>query len=456
LIKISFRGIRSKLLIAFFLSLFVAVFCGILINSFVLDVTDVNYEDHFKYFDDECNTYAEEINYIESEHKLESVKNIKSIIEREKDFVNIYILDSDGTVIISNDKCKENSFDINALFGADKYCAHTKYDIEYTKIISLDDTKYIYFNKYLRKGDSLFLVSIVSILVFSVLFWGFTYRDISYIKELSSGLKEIAEGNLKYKVKVQGKDEISEIAENINYMSEKLFESKEEQRLAEEKKDLFIMNISHDLRTPLTSIIGYIELIKKVYSNREYEKIKDYINIVCDKSYRLNTLINDFFDYNKINFGKVKLNKTRINLNEFLRQVVTGMMTIGKEENLEISLLLPDYKINIEIDPEQMYRVMENLIMNAFKYSDCDTEIKVGTHIGNNNIVIFVENICRKFNKENIKFIFDKFYKGDASRSTKSNGAGLGLAIAKSIVKMHGGEIKAEYNENKVRIIIYL
>ena len=450
MIKSSFRGIRGKLLISFFLSLFIAVICGMFINSFIFDISEKNYNKTFKYYDDDCNELINEIKDSKSE------EDIKNIIQREINFADIYILDNKGNVLIKNNECKSASFDIDKLLNVEKYYVHTRYNIEYTQIVSINNSRYIYVSKRLSVGDSGLIMAGVSIIVFIVLFFIFTYKEINYIKELSSGLKNIAEGNLNHKVNVKGKDEISEIAKNINYMTEKLYEAKEEERLLEEKKDLFIMNISHDLRTPLTSIIGYIELIKKVYLYNEYEKIKEYIDIVCDKSYRLNTLINDFFDYNKINFGKVKLNKIKINLNEFLRQIVTGMITIGKEKNLEISVLLPDDEINIEIDPEQMYRVMENLIMNALKYSDCNTEIKVGTYEENNNIVIFVENICSKFNKENIKFVFDKFYKGDASRSTKSDGAGLGLAITKSIVKMHGGEIKTEYNENKVRIIIYL
>ena len=294
------------------------------------------------------------------------------------------------------------------------------------------------------------------ILVFIVLFFIFTYKEINYIKELSCGLKNIAEGNLNYKVNVKGKDEISEIAKNINYMTEKLFEAKEEEKLLEEKKDLFIMNISHDLRTPLTSIIGYVELIKKIISDKGYEGIKEYVEIVSSKSERLNTLINDFFDYNKINFGKVNLNKVKINLNEFIRQITTGMLPVLKERNLNIALSLAKEEVNAEIDPEYMHRVIENLIMNASKYSDFNTEIKIGTYEENDRAIIFIENVCKDFNDNNIKFIFDKFYKGDISRNTKNKGAGLGLAIAKGIVEMHDGEINAEYKENRMKIIIQI
>ena len=103
-----------------------------------------------------------------------------------------------------------------------------------------------------------------------------------------------------------------------------------------------------------------------------------------------------------------------------------------------------------------MHRVMENLIMNASKYSDFNTEIKIGTYEENDRVIIFIENVCKDFNDNNIKFIFDKFYKGDTSRNTKNKGAGLGLAIAKGIVEMHDGEINAEYKENRMKIIIQI
>lgn len=130
------------------------------------------------------------------------------------------------------------------------------------------------------------------------------------------------------------------------------------------------------------------------------------------------------------------------------------MLPALKERNLNIALSLAKEEVNAELDPEYMYRVIENLIMNASKYSDFNTEIKIGTYEENDRIIIFIENVCKDFNDNNIRFIFDKFYKGDTSRSTKNKGAGLGLAIAKGIVKMHNGEINAFYKDNKLKIII--
>lgn len=448
MIKSSSIGIRSKLLISFFLSLFIAVICGIFINSFIFDISEKNYNKTFKYYDDDCNELINEIKDSKSE------EDIKNIIQREINFADIYILDNKGNVLIKNSECKADSFDIDTLLNVEKYYVHTRYNIEYTQIVSINNSRYIYVSKRLSLGDSGLIMAGVSIVVFIALFFIFTYKEINYIKELSYGLKNIAEGNLNYKVNVKGKDEISKIAKNINYMTEKLYESKEEEKLLEEKKDLFIMNISHDLRTPLTSIIGYIDLIKEIISHNGYGEIKEYVDIISLKSDRLNTLINDFFDYNKISFGKVNLNKVKINLNEFIRQITEGMLPALKERNLNIALSLAKEEINAELDPEYMYRVIENLIMNASKYSDFNTEIKIGTYEENDRIIIFIENVCKDFNDSNIRFIFDKFYKGDTSRSTKNKGAGLGLAIAKGIVKMHNGEINAFYKDNKLKIII--
>ena len=451
MIKINFRGIRFKLAVSFFMSLIVALFCGIFVNWFVIDVSDKDYNKDFKYFEDECNEINEEIENSKDDDEVES------IINRKSNFVKIYILDNQGNVLIKNNECKEKSFDINALMNMEKYYAHTRYDIEYTDLKKFEGSRYIYFNENLNKGDSMLTIFIVTIVVFCIMFFVITRRELEYINRLNLGLMKIANGNFDYKVDVKGMDEISQIAENINHMSEKLYKSREEQKISEEKKDLFIMNISHDLRTPLTSVIGYIDLIKKACTEQDnYVQVKKYADIAYNKAERLNTLINDFFEYNKINFGMMSLNKMKIDMNEFLRQAVSEMIPVAMDKEANIKLKLPESRLESNVDPEKMSRVMENILMNAVRYSDKKSEIKVSLYEKENKAVIVVENKCSSFNKDKIEFIFDKFYKGDSSRSTKNSGAGLGLAIAKSIIEIHGGCINAEYNNKKVKLIITL
>lgn len=451
MIKINFRGIRFKLAVSFFMSLIVALFCGVFVNSFVIDVGDKDYNKDFKYFEDECNEINEEIKSTKDNDE------VQSIINRKSDFVKIYILDNKGNVLIKNNECKEKSFDINVLMNMEKYHAHTRYDIEYTDLRKLEGSRYIYFNENLNKGDSMITICVVTIVVFCIMFFVITRKELEYINRLNLGLMKIANGNLDYKVDVKGMDEISQIAKNINYMSEKLYKSKKEEKISEEKKDLFIMNISHDLRTPLTSVIGYIDLIKKSCIEQDnYVQIKEYADIAYNKAERLNTLINDFFEYNKINFGMMSLNKMKIDMNEFLRQAVSEMIPVAMDKEANIKLKLPEIRLELNVDPEKMSRVMENILMNAIRYSDKKSEIKVSLYEKENKAVIVVENKCSSFNKDKIEFIFDKFYKGDTSRSTKNSGAGLGLAIAKSIIEIHGGCINAEYNNKKVKLIITL
>ena len=372
-------------------------------------------------------------------------------------FVKIYILDNQGNVLIKNNECKEKSFDINALMNMEKYYAHTRYDIEYTDLKKFEGSRYIYFNENLNKGDSMLTIFIVTIVVFCIMFFVITRRELEYINRLNLGLMKIANGNFDYKVDVKGMDEISQIAENINHMSEKLYKSREEQKISEEKKDLFIMNISHDLRTPLTSVIGYIDLIKKACTEQDnYVQVKKYADIAYNKAERLNTLINDFFEYNKIKFGMMNLRKMKIDMNEFLRQAVSEMIPVAMDKEANIKLKLPESRLESNVDPEKMSRVMENILMNAVRYSDKKSEIKVSLYEKENKAVIVVENKCSSFNKDKIEFIFDKFYKGDSSRSTKNSGAGLGLAIAKSIIEIHGGCINAEYDNKKVKLTITL
>lgn len=409
---------------------------------------DTNYDEFFSEENDFCDQIKDQI--IDSETDDE----IYNIICNLDTKVDAFIIDNSGNVIIKGDNRYEKNFDMNVLINKDKYILHSKYNIEYTNLIKISENRYILFKESLSEGDNLLPIIPLSFAIFIVSFFMCTSKEINYIKILNDGIRKIAEGDLNSKVQVRGNDEISNIAQNINYMSQKLYEAEKYRKISEEKKDTFIMNISHDIRTPLTSVIGYIELVKEKYTGDD--EIKDYINIASDKSERLRRLINDFFEYNKLTIGKTKLNKVNISLNEFLRQTVEEIMPELKNKNLDFSLNFPNYEIQKEIDPELMYRVIENLLSNAVKYCDENSKIIVNLYKKENRVIISIENQCSEFNKDNIKFIFDRFYRGDKSRNSRKAGAGLGLAIVKDIIEKHNGTVSCEYDNKIVKMVIQL
>lgn len=447
LVLIRVKKLRFKLIIMFLISFIVSIFSGFLMDE-LFKKDDNNYYVQTMHFVKQCKTIEKKIANAKDD------KEVCYIINENVRYADIFILNRNGEVLIKSKNCKEISFDIDALGNNNNDIDTKEYAIKYNLIDKLDSNRYILFSGTLFRTEHSILILIVPIIIFIVLFFILTNKEIVYIKELCLGLKEIAKGDLKYRVRIMGKDEISEIGSSINDMTNKLYEYKQKEKKIERDKESFIMNISHDLRTPLTSIIGYVNLLKSKYNCND--DIKKYIDIIDLKATRLNKLINDFFEYNKLNNYEIKLNKINISLNEFMRQVVTSIIPLCSEKNLKIKLLLPEYDdININIDPDKMFRVMENLLINAIRYCNIDSEIQLSIS-REKNIIICITNECDDFNKDEINNIFDKFYRGDKARLSTKGGAGLGLSIAKSIVELHNGEIFAEYNEKKICLKLVL
>jgi len=441
LVLINTKGLRFKLIMMFLVSLIISIPSGFLVD----ELLGTNSSDYYV----QTASFAKQCKAIQK--KIANAKNdteIYSIINENVRYADIFILSKNGEVLIKNKNSMEKNFDLDSITNTNNNIDTTEYAIKYNVIDKLDNNRYILFSGTLLKSEGhSILVLIVPIIIFMMLFFILTNKELDYIKKLCLGLKEIAKGNLKYRVKIMGKDEISEIGKSINDMSQKLYEYKKKEKEIERDKDLFIMNISHDLRTPLTSIIGYVNLLKNEYNYND--NIRKYINIIDLKSTSLDKLINDFFEYNKLSNCEPELNKVNISLNEFIRQVVTGVVPLCSEKNLEIKLLLPNKDININIDPDKMLRVIENLLINSIRYCNIGSEIQVSL-TEEENIIICITNECDDFNKAEINNIFNKFYRGDKARNSIKGGTGLGLAIAKNIVELHNGKILAEYNGKKI------
>ena len=250
----------------------------------------------------------------------------------------------------------------------------------------------------------------------------------------------------------------------------------------EERKNELIVYLAHDLKTPLTSIIGYLEILNES-PDLPIEARAKYSKITLDKAYRLEELINEFFEIARFNIGKIVLNKAKLNLKLMLEQISYEFYPMAKANNQPI-LIDCDKDINIYADSDKISRVFNNIIKNAISYSFADTPIKINAYIAdrtdstntdahnntgfktkegtnynvNNNykVIINIENQGNTIPKEKLDYIFEKFYRLDEARSTNSGGAGLGLAIAKEIVEAHNGKIYATSEDNKTTFTVVL
>lgn len=302
-----------------------------------------------------------------------------------------------------------------------------------------------------------FAALVLSVIGFVVLFIYVTNNKMKYLQNISDGLKVIAKGDLDYRIDIKGQDELKSLAENINLMASEIQKNLESERRSEITKNELITNVSHDLRTPLTSVMGYIGLAKDGKYKNEVQ-LNEYLNIAFSKSERLKVLIDDLFEYTKLTNTGVTLNKQQVNLNEFMAQLIEELMPLFDERNKKIEVDFVKEKVIVNVDTSKMLRVFENLLTNALKYSYDSSTIKVITKLKEECVLISVINEGDNIPREKLNRLFDRFYRVDESRTnaTGAGGSGLGLAISKNILALHNGEIWADCNDNKITFFVEL
>lgn len=297
-----------------------------------------------------------------------------------------------------------------------------------------------------------------AVTVFLLLFYFLTKRKTQQIEALAGGVREIAKGNLDTRVAESSRDEIGSLAADINAMAGELQQTIEEERRAEKTKSELITNVSHDLRTPLTSIMGYLRLLQdKKYDTPE--QLEEYIQIAAGKSERLKSLIEDLFEYTKLTNQGVRLHPRSVNLNQMLEQLLEELVPLAEERNITLSKQLPDPPVSAYADPNQLVRVFENLLTNAIKYGTAPGEVQAVLQEEEDHLLFSVQNKSDTLpDTEDLDRLFERFYKAELSRTTSGGdgGSGLGLAIAKSIVDLHGGDIWAERDGEQIRFFVKL
>ena len=295
-------------------------------------------------------------------------------------------------------------------------------------------------------------IGIIAGIILTIIYLIMLIKDLVYIDKIMVGAKAAAEGKLTYKIDEKGRGHLKELAHDINNIKEGLKKSVENEMKSENMKTELITNVSHDLKTPLTSIINYIDLLKR--EEIEPENARDYINILDKKAQRLKALIEDLFEVSKAASGAMELNITKIDIGQLLKQSLGENYERFRERNLDIKLNLPDEKIFINADGKRLYRVFENLLSNIVKYSLSNTRVYIDMFKENDEVTIIMKNISAYELSFDTNEITNRFKRGDSSRST--DGSGLGLAIAKSIIELHNGSFKVEADGDLFKSIIKL
>ncbi|MGN0507148.1 MAG: sensor histidine kinase [Lachnospiraceae bacterium] len=288
-------------------------------------------------------------------------------------------------------------------------------------------------------------ILLVSVL-FAVYFWLLTGKYMRYLKELSDGIRGFAGGRLENRVEVRGNDELGMIAANLNTMADDLRAMIEHDRSVETRKTELVTNVAHDLRTPLTSILGYLGL-----ANREdisEEQRRTYVNTAYEKAKRLEKLVEDLFEYSKMTLGAVRMDCQELDLIRILQQLLEEFYPSFTKNGLALDFYYTDKNAYIYADGNLLARAFANLIGNAIKYGSDGKRVELSLQQTTEEVTVRIINFGEIIPKEALENIFERFYRVESSRSAQTGGSGLGLTIAKSVIEMHHGTIEVTSDLN--------
>ncbi|KRM06150.1 MAG: HAMP domain-containing sensor histidine kinase [Liquorilactobacillus ghanensis] len=301
------------------------------------------------------------------------------------------------------------------------------------------------------------LICVMILIDVFVVYWRLMrrYRQMQ-LQHVIAELHYIANGHLNHRISFQLPGEMQRVVISINALVDSALTAMDEERQIEHSKDELITNVSHDIRTPLTSIIGYLGLIEDKQYHSQAELLK-YTHTAFLKARQMKTLADDLFEYTKVRQSTTPLNLSTIDLKQLLEQLAVSFELESHKKQMIISTDFETNQLKMEADSQKLVRVFNNLITNAFKYGvDGSKLVLSARHTSKTMIEVVVANDGKPIPKESLNKLFDRFYRVESSRSKETGGSGLGLAIAQSIVELHHGKIHAESDKNWTKFIIEL
>lgn len=301
-------------------------------------------------------------------------------------------------------------------------------------------------------GSRLDILYIAFLIIgFFAIFYSYWKKPWNYLYEVVDATETVYEKSAKG---IALSAPLHEVDSRMNQIKLSVLNSEKSVAQAEEKKNELVMYLAHDIRTPLTTVIGYLHLLDEAPDMPE-EQRKKYVGIALNKSERLDILINELFDLTRYNTRAASLHKTNVDLSCLLSQIADefypALSTNGNTVNVSV-----DEGLTVIADSEMLARVFGNLLKNATSYSDAGSEIIISAKKENDLAVITFENTGKNISPEELETMFDKFSRLDRARASETGGAGLGLPIAKEIVELHGGTITAQSKDRTITFCILL
>ena len=283
------------------------------------------------------------------------------------------------------------------------------------------------------------------ILLTLVLNWFVRYFDM-----VSKGIHSLLDEN----AEIQLPPEMLKMERILVTVKTELHQRRLEAQLAEQRKNELVMYLAHDIRTPLTSVIGYLSLLEEVPDMPTEQKAK-YVHITLEKAYRLEKMINEFFEITRYNLQHIEISKEPIDLYYMMVQLLDELSPVLSAHG-NTTVLEADENLTVYGDPDKLARVFNNVLKNAAAYSYPNTEILISAEEKDDSVILIFQNKGRTIPKDKLSSLFEKFYRLDESRASNTGGSGLGLAIAKEIVHLHGGNITAESENETITFRITL
>lgn len=301
-------------------------------------------------------------------------------------------------------------------------------------------------------GDNKVFFMILGFLaLFSLFFYISLSKMTQYLNQVGDGIDNILSDQ---EEPIRLITELKPLEMRLNEIKDTLKRQEREALENEQKKNDLVLFLAHDLKTPLTSVVAYLSMLES-YPDMPVEERAKYTHISLEKATRLGELIGEFFEITRLNLQDIVVEPVELNLTMMLEQIADELYGVLREKNLECHVDAEE-ELVIEGDPDKLARVFDNLLRNAIAYCYPDTVLEIQAMKTEDQVEIIFANEGNTVPEQKLTRIFDKFYRVDSARSTSTGGAGLGLAIAKQIVELHGGSIRAESENGRTRFIVIL
>lgn len=397
----------------------------------------------------------EDISYLDEINKILREKSSFLLVRKNQELVYIGE-NSNSSILTKLPEYGDASFDVNSgtYVDGDEQTLLKQIDFEYRDgsegslfiVTTLEETV-----PEIKSLVADILLSVILILILTACMltvWIYTSL-INPIKKLQIAAHNIKEGNLDFTIEVESKDEIGELCKSFEEMRQRLKDNTEEKIQSETENKTLISNIAHDLKTPITAVKGYAEgLIDGVADTPE--KRDKYIKTIYNKANEMDTLINELTLYAKIDTNRIPYNFAKMNVADYFNDCIEEIGLDLEAKNIGLAYFnYADENVQIIADPEQLRRVIHNIVGNSIKYLDKQKgQVNIRIKDVGDFIQVEIEDNGRGISAVDLPYIFDRFYRADASRNSATGGSGIGLSIVKKIIEDHGGKIWATSKES--------